>query len=87
MEENRVADRVLVGKLEGKKSLGKPRTKYKKIKMGAKEIGLEDVDCIIVTSERDKWSSLVNTVMNLGVRYSAGIFITNCRTTELFRIA
>jgi hypothetical protein len=44
MGENRVADRILMGKYEGKKSLGKPRTKWKNIKMGVKEIGLEDVD-------------------------------------------
>ena len=36
MGENRVADRVLVGKQEGKKSLGKYRTKWKNIKMGVK---------------------------------------------------
>jgi len=55
--------------------------------MGVKETGLEDVDWIIVTSERDKWPSLVNTVIKLRVRCSAGIFVTNCRTSELFRIA
>jgi hypothetical protein len=36
MGENRVADRVLVGKHEWKKSLGKPRTEWKNIKMSVK---------------------------------------------------
>lgn len=38
------------------------------LKCVLKEIGLEDVDCIIVTSERDKWPPLANTVMKLRVR-------------------
>jgi hypothetical protein len=44
MGKNRVADRVLVGKHEVNKSLGKPRTKWKNIKRVVKEIRLEDVD-------------------------------------------
>jgi hypothetical protein len=44
MGKNRVAGRVLVGKHEGKKSLGKPIIKRKNIKTCVKEIGLEDVD-------------------------------------------
>jgi hypothetical protein len=35
-----------------------------------------------VTSERDKWPPLVNTVMKFRVRYIAGIFLTDCRTRE-----
>jgi len=53
--ENRVADRVLVGKHEGKKSLGKPRNKWEMIKMGVKRNRTGRFDfCLVVHHQLGK---------------------------------
>jgi hypothetical protein len=58
----------LVGKLEGKRPLGRSRRKCENnIKMDLREIGWAGVDWIDLAQDRDKWSALVNTVMNLRV--------------------
>jgi hypothetical protein len=68
MEENRNAYRLLVGKPEGKRPLGRPRRKWvNNIKMDLLEIGWGGVDCIGLAQVRDKWRALVNSVLNLQV--------------------
>jgi hypothetical protein len=68
MGEKRNAYRLLVGKLEGKKPLGRPRYKsVNNIKIDPLEIGMADVDWINLAQDRDKWRALVNAVMNLRV--------------------
>jgi hypothetical protein len=68
MGEKRKAFRLLVGKPEGKRPLGKPRlTWVNSIKMDLEEVGWGDVDWIGLTQDRDKWRALVSTVMNLRV--------------------
>jgi hypothetical protein len=58
----------LVGKLEGKRSLGRPRRSWvDNIKMDLRETGWDGMDWIDLTQDRDQWRALVNTVMNLRV--------------------
>jgi hypothetical protein len=60
--------RLLVGKPEGKRPLGKPRRRWiDNIKMDLLEIGLSVVDWICLAQDRYRWRALVNSVMNLRV--------------------
>jgi hypothetical protein len=57
--------RLLVGKPEGKRPLGRPRRSWvDNIKMDLLEIGWGGVDWIGLAQDRDKWRALVNAVMN-----------------------
>jgi hypothetical protein len=60
--------RLLVGKPEGKRPLGRPRRRYvDNIKMDLLDIGWGIVDSIGLAQDRDKWRALVNAVINLRV--------------------
>jgi hypothetical protein len=60
--------RLLVGRPEGKRPLGRPRRRWiDNIKMGILEIGLNVVDWIGLAQDRYRWRALVNSVMNLRV--------------------
>jgi hypothetical protein len=60
--------KVLMGKPKGKRSLGRPRRRWKDVvRMDLREIGLGSVDWIQLAQDRDRWRALVNTVMNLRV--------------------
>jgi hypothetical protein len=66
--ETRNIYRILVGKLEGKKQLGRHRRRWEdNIKMDLRDIGWGGTDWINLAQDRDKWQALVNTVMNLRV--------------------
>jgi hypothetical protein len=68
MEEKRNAYRILVGKLEGKRSLGRQRRRWMGlIKMDLREIEWNGMDWIVLAQDRDQWRALVNTVMNFRV--------------------
>jgi hypothetical protein len=68
MGEKRNAYRILVGKPDGKRPLGRPRRRWvDNINMDLLEIGWGGVDLIGLAQDRDKWRALVNTVMNLRV--------------------
>jgi hypothetical protein len=67
MGQKRNAYRILVGKPEGKRLLGKPRQMGDNIKMDLREIGWDGMDWIDLAQDRDQWRALVNTVMNLRV--------------------
>jgi len=65
MGEKRGSDRVLVGKPEGKGSIGRPRNRWEdNIKMDLKEVGCGDMDWIELAHNRDRWQVLGNVVMN-----------------------
>jgi hypothetical protein len=60
--------RLLVGKPEGKRPLGRPRRRWiDNIKMNLLEIGLGVVDWIDLAQDRYRWRALVNSEMNLWV--------------------
>jgi hypothetical protein len=60
--------RVLVGKPEGKRPLGRTRSRWEdNIKMGLMELGHGGMDWIELVQDRDRWRVLVNAVMNLRV--------------------
>jgi hypothetical protein len=66
--EKRNAYRILVGKLDGKRPLRRPRRRCEdNIKMDLREIRWNDMDMTDLTRDRDQWRALVNTVMNLRV--------------------
>jgi len=68
MRERRGAYRVLVGKPELKRPLGRPRRRWENnIKMDLREIDCEVMDWIELVQDRDRWGTLVDVVMNLRV--------------------
>jgi hypothetical protein len=68
MGEKRNAYRLLVGKPEGKRPLGRPRCRWvDNIRMDLGEVGWGDVDWICLAQDRDKWRALVKGVMNLHI--------------------
>jgi len=68
MGDRRGVYRVLVGKPERKRPLGRLRRRWKdNIKMGIQGVGCGGMDWIDLAQDRDGWRALVNAVMNLGV--------------------
>jgi hypothetical protein len=66
MGESRGVYVVLVGKLEGKRSLGRPRHRWEdNIKMDLQGVECEGMDWISGARDRDRWQSLVNAVVNV----------------------
>jgi hypothetical protein len=66
--EKRNACRILMGKLEGKKPLGRPRHRWvDNIKMYFREIGWGGMDWINLAQDMNQWRVLVNMGMNLHV--------------------
>jgi hypothetical protein len=68
MGEKRNVHRLLVGKPEGKRPLGRPKRRWmNNNKKGILEIGLSVVDWIGLAQDRYRWRALVNSVMNFQV--------------------
>jgi hypothetical protein len=68
MGEKRNAYRLLVGKPEGKRQLGRPGRRWvDNIRMDLGEVGWGDVDWIGLAQDRNRWRALVNSVLNLRV--------------------
>ncbi|KAJ4452129.1 hypothetical protein ANN_03647 [Periplaneta americana] len=68
MGEFRNAYRVLVGRLKGKRPLGRPRRRWEdNIKMDLREVGYDDRDWINLAQDRDRWRAYVRAAMNLRV--------------------
>ena len=59
---------VLMGKPEGKRTLGRPRCRWEdNIKMDLQEVGFGVTDWIALAQDRDRWRARVNAVMNFQV--------------------
>jgi hypothetical protein len=68
MGEGRGAYRVLVGRPEGKRPLGRHRCRWENnIKMDLGEIGIDGTNWIRLAHDRVQWRAIVNTVMNLRI--------------------
>jgi hypothetical protein len=67
-KKKRNAYRLLVGKPEGKRPLGRPRCRWvDNIRMDLGEVGWGDVDWIGLAKDRHRWRAVVNSVLNLWV--------------------
>ena len=74
MGEGRGVYRVLVGKPEGKRPMGRPRRRWENnIKMDLQEVGGDCGDWMELAQDRDRWRALVSTVMNVRVPKMRGI--------------
>jgi hypothetical protein len=79
MGETRNAYRILGGKPEGKRPLGRPRRRWvDNIKMDVREVVWDGMEWIELAQVRDQWRVLVNTVMNLRVPKNSGKFLSRC---------
>jgi hypothetical protein len=68
MGEGTGVHRVLVGKPEGKRPLGRPRCRWEdNIMMDLQEVGGHCGDWMELAQDRDRWRALVGTVRNLRV--------------------
>ena len=74
MGEGRGVHRLLVGKPEGKRPLGRPRHRWEdNIKMDLQEVRGGCGDWMELAQDRDRWRALVSTVRKLRVRKMRGI--------------
>jgi hypothetical protein len=70
--------RILLGKPEGKRPLGRPKHRWKdNIKIDLIEIGWGGMNSIELAVNMDHWRALVNTVMNLRVPQHVGKFLSS----------
>jgi hypothetical protein len=68
MREGRGVYRVLVGKHEGRRPLGRPRHRWEEnIRIDLQEVGCGCVDWIGMAQDRDRWRALLSAVRNLRV--------------------
>ena len=86
MGEERGVYRVLVGKPEGKRPLGRPRRRWvDNIRTDLQEVGCGYMNWIGLAQDRDRWWTLVSAVMNLRVPWNAGNFLTSCKPVSCSR--
>ena len=86
MGEERGLYRVLVGKPEGRRPLGRPRRRWvHNIRMDFREVGCGYMDWTGLVQDRDSWRTLVSVVMNLRVPWYAGNLLTTCKPVSFSR--
>jgi hypothetical protein len=86
--EKRNAYRLLVGKAEGKRPLGRPRRRWvDNVRMDLGEVGWRYVDWIGLAQDRNRWRGLVNSVLNLRVPRNAGKLSSGIASSVLSRSA
>ena len=74
MGEGRGVHRVLIGKPEGKRPLGRPRRRWEdNIKMDLQEVGSSCGEWMQLAQYRDRWQALVRTVRNFRLPKRRGI--------------
>ena len=72
--------RVLVGKPEEKRPLGRPRRRWvDDIRTDVQEVGCGYMDWIGLAQDRDRWRTLVSAEMNLRVPRNEGNFLSSCK--------
>ena len=85
-DEERGVYRVLVGKPEGRRPLGRPRRRWvDNIRMVLQEVGCGYMDWFGLAQDRDRWRTLVSAVMKLRVPWNAGNFLTSCKLVSFSR--
>jgi len=86
MREKRGVYRVLVGRPEGKRPLGRHRHRWEdNTMMDLQEVGCGCMDWIHLAQDRDRWRALVNVVMDLRVPQNAGNFLSSCKPVSFSR--
>jgi hypothetical protein len=80
--------RMLVGKSEGNRPLGRPRHRWvDNFKMGLRDVGLGGLERIDLLQDMDQWRTFGNAVMNLWVPQNFGNFMSECTTGGFSRRA
>ena len=78
--------RVLVGKPERKRPLGRPKRRWEgNIKMALQEVGCGGMDWNDLAQDKDRWWTLVTVVMSPRVPRNAGNFLTSCKPVSFSR--
>jgi len=86
MGEERGVYRVLVGKHEGRRTLGRHRRRWvDNIRTDLQEVGCGYMDWIGLAQDTDRWRTLVSAVKNLRVPWNAGNFLTSCKPVSFSR--
>jgi len=86
MGEERVVYKVLVGKPEGRRPLGRPRLRWvDNIRMDLQEVVCGYMDWIGLVQDRDRWRTLVSAILNLRVPWNWGNFLTSCKPVSFSR--
>ena len=86
MDEERGVYRVLVGKPERRRPLGRPRRRWvDNIRLDLQEVGCGYIDWIGLAQDREIWRTLVSAVMNLRVPWNTGKFLTSCKPISFSR--
>ena len=88
MGQGRGVHRILVGKPEEKRPLGRPRHRWEdNIKMYLQEVGGGCEDWMELAQDRDRWRTLVSTAMNLRVQKIRGISLLAAEPVSFSRRA